>query len=98
MRLDYPKSAAVLCRCYASLNNTAAVIDADGDVRRTTQMFRNEVVSGEVTTVSGETPYVRFGDWVVWACLLGLAGAVVLALTRRRLGPPEPQPAGANRE
>jgi apolipoprotein N-acyltransferase len=90
-------SAAAVGRpvLHASISGITAVIDADGDVRRSTQLFQNEVVSGDITTVRGDTPYVRFGDWVEWACLLGLAGAVVVALTRRRLGPPEPQPAGA---
>jgi apolipoprotein N-acyltransferase len=93
-------SAAAVGRpvLHASISGITAVIDSDGDVRRTTQLFRNEVVSGDITTVRGDTPYVRFGDWVEWACLLGLAGAVVVALTRRRLGPPEPQPAGATSE
>jgi apolipoprotein N-acyltransferase len=83
---------------HASISGITAVIDADGDIRRTTQLFRNEVVSGDVTTVRGDTLYVRFGDWVVWGSLLGIAGAVVLALTRRRLDPSEPQTAGANRD
>ena len=83
---------------HASISGITAVIDADGDVRRTTELFHNEIVSGDITTVRGETPYVRFGDWVEWACLLGLAGAVVVALARRRLTTPEPQPAGANSE
>jgi apolipoprotein N-acyltransferase len=93
-------SAAAVGRpvLHASISGITAVINADGDVRRTTRLFHNEVVSGEITTVRGETPYVRFGDWVEWACLLGLAGAVVVALTRRRLSKPEPQPAGATSE
>jgi apolipoprotein N-acyltransferase len=80
-------SAAAVGRpvLHAAVSGITAVIDANGDVRRTTQLFRNEVVSGTVTTVRGETPYVRFGAWVEWACLLGLAGAVVLGVTRRRL-------------
>ncbi len=91
-------SAAAVGRpvLHASISGITAVIDADGNVRRTTRLFQNEVVSGDITTVRGETPYVRFGDWVEWACLLVLAGAVVVALTRRRLSTPEPQPAGAN--
>jgi apolipoprotein N-acyltransferase len=80
-------SAAAIGRpvLHAAISGITAVIDAKGDVRRTTQLFRNEIVSGTVTTVRGETPYVRFGDWVEWACLLGVAGAVVLGASRRRL-------------
>jgi apolipoprotein N-acyltransferase len=80
-------SAAAVGRpvLHAAVSGITAVIDANGDVRRTTQLFRNEIVRGTVTTVRGETPYVRFGEWVEWACLLGLAGAVALGVTRRRL-------------
>ena len=73
-------SAAAIGRpvLHASISGITAVIDADGDVRRTHRAVpergRDAV---EITTVRGETPYVRFGDWVEWACLLGLAGAVV---------------------
>jgi apolipoprotein N-acyltransferase len=80
-------SAAAIGRpvLHSAISGITAVIDAQGDVRRTTRLFENEVVSGTVTTVRGETPYVRFGDWVEWACLLGLGGAVVLGASRRRL-------------
>jgi apolipoprotein N-acyltransferase len=95
-------SAAAVGRpvLHASISGITAVIDAHGDVSRTTHLFKNAVVTGRVTTVRGETPYVRFGDWVEWACLIGLAGAVVVAVSRRRLRPsvpePEPQPRGSD--
>ena len=37
-----------------------------GVVHRTTKLFKNTVVSGVVTTTSGQTPSVRFGDWTEW--------------------------------
>lgn len=80
---------------HASISGITAVIDADGGVSRTTRLFHNAVVTGRVTTVRGDTPYVRFGDWVEWASLIGLAGAVVVALRRRRLPTPEPEPRGS---
>lgn len=87
-------SAAAVGRpvLHASISGITAVIDATGDVSHTTHLFRNAVVTGRITTVRGETPYVRFGDWVEWACLLGLAGAVVVAIRRRRLPPSPPEP------
>ncbi len=95
-------SAAAVGRpvLHASISGITAVIDAHGDISQTTHLFQNAIVTGRVTTVRGETPYVRFGDWVEWACLIGLAGAVVVAVTRRRLRPsppqPEPQPRGSD--
>lgn len=70
---------------HASISGITGVIDASGRVRHRTALFRNAVVTGSVTTTSGETPYVRFGDWVEWASLLGIAGAVAWGLSRRRL-------------
>ena len=95
-------SAAAVGRpvLHASISGITAVIDAHGDISQTTHLFQNAVVTGRVTTVRGETPYVRFGDWVEWACLIGLAGAVVVAVSRRRLRAsapqPGPQPRGSN--
>ena len=62
-------SAAAIGRpvLHASISGITAVIDADGVVHHTTDLFQNAVVTGRVTTVTGETPYVRFGDWVEWA-------------------------------
>jgi apolipoprotein N-acyltransferase len=87
-------SAAAVGRpvLHASISGITAVIDAHGDVHRTTELFRNEVVSGRITTVRGETPFVRFGDWVEWVSLIVMLGAVVLAVFRPRLGLPDRQP------
>jgi apolipoprotein N-acyltransferase len=89
-------SAAAVGRpvLHASISGITAVIDATGNVSHTTHLFRNAVVTGRITTVRGETPYVRVGDWVEWASLLVLAGAVVEAVRRRRLRStvPEPEP------
>ncbi len=49
----------------ASISGMSAVIDADGDVRNKTELFQRTVVTDTVTTTTGETPYVRFGEWVV---------------------------------
>jgi apolipoprotein N-acyltransferase len=86
-------SAAAIGRpvLHAAISGITAVIDAHGDIHETTELFEEAVVTGRVTTVRGETPFVRFGDWVEWASLLGLLGAVVLAVSRHRLALPERQ-------
>jgi len=79
-------SAAAIGRpvLHASISGITAVIDADGVVHHTTDLFKNTVVSGRVTTATGETPYVRWGDWVEWACGLVTVLALAWALVRRR--------------
>jgi apolipoprotein N-acyltransferase len=73
----------------ASISGITAAIDADGDVHHTTHLFRNTVVTETVTTTSGETPYVRFGDWVAAASAALLLGAgVAVRLRGRRAGFP----------
>jgi apolipoprotein N-acyltransferase len=76
----------------ASISGITAVFDASGHRLRHTSLFRNTVVTGTVTTTTGQTPYVRFGDWTVWGSALVLLGAVAVAgrrLRTRRI-PPEP--------
>jgi apolipoprotein N-acyltransferase len=79
-------SAAAVGRpvLHASISGITAVIDADGVVHQTTDLFRKAVVTGRVTTVTGETPYVRWGDWVEWGSLLVTLGALGWAFGRRR--------------
>jgi apolipoprotein N-acyltransferase len=67
----------------ASISGISAVIDADGDVRNTTKLFRRNVVSDTVTTTRGKTPYVRFGEWVVVASAIVLLVAAVASRLRR---------------
>jgi apolipoprotein N-acyltransferase len=68
----------------ASVSGISAVIDPDGTVHDTTGLFEKAIVSTRVATTTGETPFVRFGDWIVWLSLLGLAGATVVVLLRVR--------------
>jgi len=81
-------SAAAVGRpvLHAAVSGITAVITPAGDVVRTTGLFDSTVVTGRVATVTGQTPYVRFGEWVVAGSVLVLAGAVALGLARRRLG------------
>jgi apolipoprotein N-acyltransferase len=67
----------------ASVSGISGVIDASGDVLETSRLFRNGTISTVVITMTGETPYVRFGDWVVWGSAVALVIAAVMG--RRRL-------------
>jgi apolipoprotein N-acyltransferase len=60
------------------------VIDPDGRVHDTTGLFEKAIVSTRVATTTGETPFVRYGDWIVWLSLLALVGASTAALLRVR--------------
>jgi apolipoprotein N-acyltransferase len=66
----------------ASVSGISAVIDPDGTVHDRTRLFESTVVRASVPTTTGETLYVRFGDWVV--LLSGLALIVVTVVAIRR--------------
>ena len=78
---------------HASISGKTAVIDADGDVVRSTELFERTTLTGTVTATSGRTLYVRLGDWIVVASLLAVGAASAHALRgvaarRRRAAPP----------
>ena len=64
----------------AAISGISAFIDADGDVLARTSLFERTTLVGEVTTMRGRTPYVRFGDWAVW----GAAAVLVAGAWARR--------------
>jgi len=68
----------------ASVSGISGVIDADGTVHGTTGLFEQAIVQGHITTMTGETPYVRFGDWIVVLSVLGVLGATVFVIVRSR--------------
>jgi len=72
---------------HASISGITGVIDPDGDVHDTTELFVNSTVIGEVRATSGRSPYVRFGDWAIWGCALGLVTAAVYGRLRARAVP-----------
>lgn len=80
----------------ASLSGISAVIDADGAVRHKTGLFEKAIVTTTVATTTGETPYVRFGDWVVFASALALVVAAVVAARRAARGAPTPVASGVD--
>jgi len=67
---------------HASISGITAVVDADGRVRQRSRLFVNQVTSGTIQTRSGSTPYLEFGEWVLAGCLLGVAGAAIVAQRR----------------
>ena len=70
----------------AAISGISAFIDADGVVHGRTRLFDRTVLKQTVTTTSGQTPYVRYGEWMLWASTMAVAACVLLALTRRRPG------------
>jgi apolipoprotein N-acyltransferase len=68
---------------HASISGISGVIDSGGDVHDTSELFVNKVTTGTAETTTGETLYVRFGDWVVLACGLALIVLGVMAVRRR---------------
>jgi apolipoprotein N-acyltransferase len=73
----------------ASISGHTAVIDARGRVVTHTALFRNGIVTATVETRRGLTPYVRFGDWALGACILGVLGAATFTVGRRERDPHE---------
>jgi apolipoprotein N-acyltransferase len=67
---------------HAAISGETAVIDADGRVVRHTPLFTRAVVTATVATTGGETPFVRFGEWVLAGAALALLGAAALVAGR----------------
>lgn len=70
-----------------AISGISAIIDANGVVHQRTKLFDRTVLEATITTTSGETPYVRYGEWVTWMSGIMLAGAVVLSIRRVGLRP-----------
>ena len=68
----------------AAISGITAVIDADGVVHDRTDLFDRTVVQTTVAATGGETPYVRYGEWVTLASVAAAAIAVALGTVRAR--------------
>ncbi len=66
----------------AAISGISAIIDANGVVHERTALFDRTVLEATVTATTGETPYVRYGEWIIWTSGILLAGAVVLSIRR----------------
>jgi apolipoprotein N-acyltransferase len=71
----------------ASVSGITALIDTDGTVHDRTKLFESEVVTASVPTATGQTLYVRFGDWLVLSCAIAMVVVTVVAI-RRPVRPP----------
>ncbi|MFA5884458.1 MAG: apolipoprotein N-acyltransferase [Acidimicrobiia bacterium] len=67
---------------HAAISGISAVIEPDGSVRERTALFEKTITDGTIATTSGTTPFVRFGDWVLAACLVGVLVTAVVAQRR----------------
>ena len=64
----------------------SAYIDPLGRVHDATDLFVPAVHTWNVQTTDVITPFVRFGDWIGWLCLIGTAAiAAMQAIRSRRL-------------
>jgi apolipoprotein N-acyltransferase len=68
----------------AAISGISAIIDANGVVHQHTALFQRTLVEATVTPTTGETPYVRYGEWAIWACALAAVAAVAVAFRRGR--------------
>lgn len=68
-----------LVRCAAT--GISAIFDPEGRVIAQAPLFKRAVVAAPIASLSGETPFVRYGDWFVALCALA---AVVCPLMHRR--------------
>jgi len=59
-----------------------AVIDDHGRVLQHTSLFTKAIVTATITTTTGETPFVRFGEWVLAGSALALLAAAALVARR----------------
>ena len=48
-----------------------AIIDVQGHVSAALPAFQTGVLRGEIRAYEGITPYVRFGNWLALAMMLG---------------------------
>ena len=62
----------------------ASVVDPDGNVHDTSELFVNKITRGTIATTTGETLYVRLGDWVVLGSGIAVIVLAALSVWRRR--------------
>jgi apolipoprotein N-acyltransferase len=66
----------------AAISGISAVVDHTGRVRGRTRLFDPTVLTGEVATYRGRTPYTVMGEWVV--ALSAILLVIVVVLDSRR--------------
>jgi apolipoprotein N-acyltransferase len=68
----------------AAISGISAVVDADGNVTTRTDLFERRVLETTVTATTGETPYVRYGEWAIGLSVIILVVVLVIAVRRNR--------------
>lgn len=63
----------------ATNTGVSGIIDPTGRIIAMSPLFEAGVITGPIRLGNGRTPYVRFGDWVAYACILLVAAAAMLA-------------------
>lgn len=76
----------------AAISGVSAFIGPDGTVTERTDLFRSVILRGTIRTSTAQTPYVRWGDWFVWLCLLVVLGLAVTPPDRSSTPHPAPRP------
>jgi apolipoprotein N-acyltransferase len=72
---------------HAAISGITAIIDADGVVHDRTNLFDRTVVETTVAATTGQTFYVRYGEWALLTSGVGVVIAGIVALSRRRRAP-----------
>jgi len=72
---------------HASVSGISGVIEPDGSVHDTSRLFVNTITRGTIATTTGETLYVRLGDWVLLLSALALVAVAALGAWRARRRP-----------
>ncbi|MGZ8578397.1 MAG: apolipoprotein N-acyltransferase, partial [Actinomycetota bacterium] len=70
---------------HAAVSGISAVVDPTGDVVARSELFVPAVTRTQIRASEARTLYVRLGDWVVWASLVG--ALALFAVPRGRRGP-----------
>lgn len=72
-------------RSLLRVTNTGvtSLVNAKGELVQTLPMFTGAVMQSEVEILTGETYYVRFGDWFAWL-MTALTGGLALFHVKRR--------------
>jgi apolipoprotein N-acyltransferase len=68
---------------HAGISGLTGIVDHRGDLRAQTSLFEPTVLTGEVSTTTGRTPYVAVGEWAVALSAVLVGGAAWRARRRR---------------
>ncbi len=75
---------------HGAVSGTSAFVDPDGDVHGRTGLFEATTIRRTVTTTTGQTPFLRTGDWLAPVTMVGLVALALLGWRRSRPRPGVP--------